>query len=72
MKTIEVEKLAEAILKVAEGFEALSKTNLNQKAIIALLKGMPGMSEINKSIIKLILNNISNLKKWYIIEDKKK
>ena len=70
MKKIEAEKLAEAILKVADGFESLSKTDLNQKAIIALLKSMPGMSEVSKQTIKLILNNISNLKKWYIIPKK--
>lgn len=72
MKIVSMEKLSDAILKIADGFESLLKdTNLDQKAIIALLKAMPGMSEVSKGTIVLVLDNLVKLKKWYIIEDKK-
>ena len=65
------EILAEAILKVAEGFEKLLNTQLNERAIISLLMGMPGMSgQVSKSQVKLILKNLKTLKGYYLRDNK--
>ena len=61
------EVLADAILRIADGFEKLLKTNLNDNAIVQLLMGMPGMSgQLNKSQIKLVLKNLKILKGYYL------
>lgn len=63
------EVLADAILRIADGFEKLLKTNLNDNAIVQLLMGMPGMSgQLTKSQIKLVLKNLKILKDYYLIK----
>lgn len=63
---IDAEVLESAIVKIADGFEALLDTKLNQKAIIALLKDMPGMTGVSKGQIKAVLENLKDLKKHYL------
>ena len=60
------EILAAAVIKIADGFQALLNTPLKQKGIVALLQAMPGMNGIGKGQIDLILNNLKSLKAWYI------
>ena len=60
------EILASAVLKIADGFQALLSTPLQQPAIVALLKDMPGMAEVSKGQIKLVLSNLKRLKAWYL------
>lgn len=60
------EILAESIIKIADGFELLLTTKLNEDAIINLLKGMPGMAYVSKAEIRLVLTNLKRLKGWYI------
>lgn len=61
------EILAEAIIKIADSFEKLLKTELNENAIIQLVLGMPGTTgRISKSQIKLVLKNLKTLKGYYL------
>lgn len=61
------EILAAAVIKIAEGFEQLLNTPLKEKAIVALIAHMPGMSgQVSKGQIELILSNLKRLKAWYV------
>ena len=63
------EVLAASLIKIAEAFEVLlSRGQLNQKAIVALLKDMPGMTTIGKYEIGLVLDNLKRLKSYYVRE----
>ncbi len=61
-----VELLAQSIVQVAEGFEAVGKSPLTQRALIVLLHDGIGASKITKGQIKLVLDNLPRLKGWYI------
>ena len=60
------EVLAEAIIKIANGFEKLLSTPLKEDAIVQLLLGMSGMAGGSKYQTRLILKNLKRLKGWYI------
>ena len=60
------EVLAEAIIKIANGFEQLLNTPLKEDAIVQLILGMEGMAGTPKGQIRLILRNLKRLKGWYI------
>ena len=60
------EVLAEAIIKIANGFEKLLSTPLKEDAIVQLLMGMQGMAGISKGQVRLILKNLKRLKGWYV------
>lgn len=61
------EILAESIIKIADAFERLMSTKvLTDHAIVALLKDMPGMAEVSKTEIRLVLENLKRLKGYYI------
>jgi len=60
------EVLAEAIIKIANGFEKLLSTPLKEDAIVQLLLGMSGMAGVSKYQTRLILKNLKRLKGWYI------
>ena len=60
------ELLAANIIKVAEGFEKLLKSPLNDRALIVLLHDAIGQGNISKSQIRLVLDNLRKLKAWYI------
>jgi hypothetical protein len=58
--------LAANIIKVAEGFEKLLTSPLNDRAIIVLLHDAIGAGNISKNQIRLVLDNLRKLKAWYI------
>ncbi len=60
------EILANSILRIAKAFEILMAGPLTQKAYISLLHGMPGMQQVSKTQIKLVLENLKKLKSYYI------
>ncbi len=60
------EILAESIVKIANGFEGLLNTPLNEDAIVALLKDMPGTNQLSKSDIRSVLQNLKTLKGYYL------
>jgi hypothetical protein len=60
------EVLADAVIRIADGFEKLLATKLNDDAIIQLLMGMSGMAGISKRDVRLVLSNLKRLKSWYI------
>lgn len=60
------ELLAASIVKVADGFERLLKSDLNHRAYMVLLQDMIGAANISKGQIKLVLENLPRLKAWYI------
>lgn len=64
------EVLAESIIRIDDSFEKLLSTRLKQRAIVALLKGMPGMTTVSKTEIDFILDNLKTLKGYYL-RDKK-
>jgi len=67
------EILAASIIKIADAFERLmSSKELTDRAIIALLKDMPGMTVVGKTEIKIVLNNLKRLKGYYVREKIKK
>jgi hypothetical protein len=60
------ELLAANIIKVAEGFEKLLNTPLNQRAIEALLRDYIGTTKITKKQLRLVLQALPRLKSWYV------
>jgi hypothetical protein len=59
------EVLADAIIRIADGFTKLLSTPLTDEAIVILLHGMPGM-QVGKTEIRLVLKNLRTLKGYYI------
>ena len=56
------EILAEAIVRIGEGFEKLKKDGLNEEAIIILLRHH---TKVGKRDIELVLNGLRRLASWY-------
>lgn len=56
------EILAEAITKVADGFNSLIRSGINRDAIVTLIQAD---TKVNKKTINLILNSLGGLKKKY-------
>lgn len=61
-----VELLAKSIVQVADGFQKLLDSSLNQRALIVLLHDGIGQGHITKAQIKLVLDNLPRLKAWYV------
>lgn len=61
------EVLAASIIKIADAFNRLLATGeLQESAIVALLKDMPGMQLVGKTEIRLVLQNLKKLKSYYV------
>ncbi len=61
------EVLASSLIKIADAFEKLlAGGELNEFAIVALLKDMPGMQNVGKTEIRLVLQNLKKLKSYYV------
>jgi hypothetical protein len=60
------EVLAASIIQIGSAFEKLLNTELTERAVVALLKDMPGMQNIGKTEIRLVLSNLKRLKGYYI------
>ena len=61
------EVLAASIIQIASAFEKLMATKtLTDRAILALLKDMPGMQLVGKTEIRLVLENLKRLKGYYV------
>ena len=61
------EVLAASIIKIANALELLMTTKeLTDKAIVVLLKGMPGMAEVSGGSVALVIENIRKLKSYYV------
>lgn len=56
------EILAEAIVRISNGFLSLQKSGLNKRAIVVLLQAETKLSQ--RDII-LILDSLARLKGWY-------
>lgn len=56
------EILAEAIIRIGEGFEKLKASGLNHKAIVALIRDATGLS---KRDIDTVLDALARLRGWY-------
>lgn len=61
-----VELLAHSIIQVAEGFEKVLNSSLNERALVVLLHDTIGAAKITKAQIKLVLEALPRLKSWYI------
>lgn len=61
------EVLAASVIKIASALEILMGTKeLTDKAIVVLIKGMPGMAEVSTGAIQLVIENIKKLKSYYV------
>jgi len=62
------EILAASLIKIADAFEILMgyKDGLNQRAIIQLIVGLPGMNVVGKREVELVLEGLKRLKSYYI------
>lgn len=61
------EILAEAIISIGKGFEALMRTKLTQRAIVTLLLDMPDLrAKVSRSDVELVLNNLPKLNSYWI------
>jgi hypothetical protein len=61
------EVLATSLIKIADAFEKLLAGGaLNEYAIVALLRDMPGMQTVGKTEIRLVLQNLKKLKSYYV------
>lgn len=56
------EILAEAIVRIGEGFDALAKSGMNKKAIIVLIHDATGLA---KRDIVTVLDALPRLRGWY-------
>lgn len=56
------EILAEAIVRIGEGFQKLKDSGVNETGIIVLLQDCTGLS---KRDIKLVLGGLRQLRAWY-------
>lgn len=56
------EVLAEAIIRISSGFEALHKSGLNERAILALIYDY---TKVSKHDIKAVLGALRQLRAWY-------
>lgn len=56
------EILAEAIVRIGEGFEKLKASGLNETAVIVLVNDATGLP---KRDIKLVLESLRKLRSWY-------
>ena len=61
-----VELLAKSIIQVSEASENLLNGPLKKDTIVLLLHSMIGANNINKTQIKLVLENLPRLKAWYL------
>ena len=59
------EVLAEAIIRISKGFDALVGGGLTRKAIVVLIQGMPGVS-VSKTDIEVVLDNLPKLASYYV------
>lgn len=56
------EILAEAIIRIGDGMDKLSKSGLNKKAIIALIQDQ---TKLGKNDIETVIDALQRLKGWY-------
>lgn len=56
------EILAEAIIRIGEAMEKLTKSGLNKRAIVALIHDQ---TKLGKGDIEVILDALTRLKGWY-------
>ena len=67
-----VEIIADAILKVSEGFEKLNNSQLSRRAIILLLHDAIGVTYISKKQIGYVLDYAPKMKDYYIKQSKER
>ena len=56
------EILAEAVVKISDGFYALQRSGLNKRAIIVLLQAE---TRLSMKVIRTVLDALPRLKGWY-------
>lgn len=56
------EILAEAIVRIGDGFNSLLKSGLNREAVVVLLHAK---TAVNKKDIVAVLDGLTRLKGWY-------
>lgn len=61
-KPVPKKVLAEAIVKISAGLEALRKSGLNERGILALLSDKTGYG---KGTLKVVLDGLADLKRDY-------
>lgn len=61
-----VELIADAVIKVAEGFNKINKSRLTERAMILLLHDAIGPTYITKKQIGYVLKYAPKLKDYYI------
>lgn len=61
-----VELLAKSIVQIANAFEQILNSSLKMKTFEVLLLDMIGAGKINRTQIRLVLENLPRLKAWYI------
>lgn len=66
-----VEIIADAIIKVAEGFDKINKSALSERAVILLLHDAIGATHISKKQIGYVLKYGAQLKNYYVKAAKK-
>lgn len=59
---VDLELIAEAIIRVSDGFEAIAKSKLNERAVVLMLHELSG---VTKTDIKRILYHARQLKKEF-------
>ncbi len=60
-----MEVLAESIIKIADGFQALLSQKFTEDGIVSLIHALPGIG-VGKSEIKAVLNGLKTLKGYYL------
>lgn len=65
------ELLADSIVKISRGFAQLTTQGLTEEAIVILLKGMRGMTDVSTPAIRMTIQNLPKLASYYLKNIKK-
>lgn len=60
------EILADAIVKISQGFEKLTNQGLTRKALVVLIMGMIPTGSASKRDIEIVLDNLPKLASYYV------
>lgn len=60
------EVLAQAIIDIADGFNAMLNSRLTRRALVVLLQDMIGAGKVSRTDINLVLDNLPKLKSYYV------
>ena len=65
-KPEDAERIADSIILIAAAVDKLSRSGLNQRALIILIRGIKGMQKVSPTQVKMVLDSLPLLKQAYV------